>query len=224
MAVFVLVPGACHGGWCFEPLARELRQSGHEAYPITLTGVGDRSHLLAASVNLDTHIQDVVSVLEAEKLERAVLCGHSYAGMVISGVADRVPERVGALVYIDAFVPGNGDSAWSLTNDEQRRWYLEGSRASGHALAPLPFFDPRATSHPLASLVQAIRLTGAVDKVQRKQYVYLSEWPGSPFAPVYERLLRDPAWTVHSLKSGHNVMRDAPDDLRRLVLEAAAGL
>jgi pimeloyl-ACP methyl ester carboxylesterase len=155
MATFV--PGAWHGGWWFELLARRLRRHGHEAYPLTLTGVGDRNHLLTASVNLDTHIQDVAIVLEAERIEDAVLVGYSYGGMVITGVADRVPERVDALVDVDAFVPRDGDAAWDLATDDLRRWYLEGARADGYAVAPLPFFDPQATSHPLASLRQRSR-------------------------------------------------------------------
>ncbi len=110
MATFVIVPGGWHGGWWFEPLARRLRRHGHEAYPLTLTGVGDRIHLLTASVNLGTHTRDVTNVLEAERIEYAVLVDHRYGGMVITGAADRVPERVDALVYIDAFVPGDGDA------------------------------------------------------------------------------------------------------------------
>src|SRR5215217_3201414 len=93
MATFVLVPGAWHSGWWFDPLARRFRRHGHEAYLLTLTGVGDRNHLLTDSVNLD-NIQDLANVLEAERIEDAVLVGHSYGGMVITGVADRVPERV----------------------------------------------------------------------------------------------------------------------------------
>jgi pimeloyl-ACP methyl ester carboxylesterase len=96
MTNFVLVPGSHHGGWSFEPVSSRLRSLGHAVYPLTLTGVGERNHLISASVNLDTHITDVVSVLEAEQITEAVLCGHSYGGMVITGVADRVPERLAA--------------------------------------------------------------------------------------------------------------------------------
>jgi pimeloyl-ACP methyl ester carboxylesterase len=117
MATFVLVPGAWHGGWWFEPLACRLRRHGHEAYPLTLTGVGDRNTLLIASVNVD-YIQDLANVLEAGRIEDTVLVGHSYGGMMISGVADRVPERVYALVYVDAFVPRDGDAAWDLATDD----------------------------------------------------------------------------------------------------------
>lgn len=221
MATFVLVPGACHGAWWFEPLARRLRLSGHQAHAVTLTGVGDRRHLLSASVNLDTHIADVVNLCEDERLEDAVLVGHSYAGMVITGAADRIPERVRGLVYVDAFVPGDGDSCWTLTTDEQREWYVGGAGDDGYATAPLPFFDPRATPHPLASFLQRLRLRGGLDRVGHRTYVYATEWDGeSPFAPAYRRALADPAWRVHALASRHNVMRDAPGELLEILLEA----
>jgi pimeloyl-ACP methyl ester carboxylesterase len=220
MATFVLIPGACHGGWCFEPLAGQLRQRGHRAYPLTLTGLGERGHLLSSTVNLETHIQDVVNMLAAEEVEEAVLVGHSYAGMVLSGVADRVPERVDSLVYLDAFVPDDGDSCWTLTSDEQREWYLDVGE-TGYAVPPLPFFDPRANPHPLASLLQRIRLTGDLARFRRRDYVYATVWDGeSPFAPTYQRLRDDPLWTVHALDCRHNLMRDAPDELLKILLDS----
>jgi hypothetical protein len=112
--------------------------------------------------------------------------------MVISGVADRVPERVESLVYVDAFVPRDGDSCWTLTSDEQREWYLDVGE-TGHSVPPLPFFDPRATPHPLASLLQRIRLTGDLNRFRRRDYVYATRWDGeSPFAATYQRLHDDP--------------------------------
>lgn len=221
MTNFVLVPGMCHGGWCFEELTRALRAEGHTVHPLTLTGVSERSHLLPGAVNLDTHIQDVTGVLDAEDVSDAVLVGHSYGGMVITGVADRAPGRVAALVYLDAMVPGPGDSCWSLVTDQERRWYADVVE-TGYAVRPLPFFDPRATAHPLASLMQPLRLTGDLGHVRRRTYVYATGWDGeSPFTPVYGRLRNDPAWTTHALAGGHNLMRDAPQDLARILLETA---
>ncbi|MBF9073161.1 alpha/beta hydrolase [Streptacidiphilus sp. NEAU-YB345] len=219
MTTFVLIPGACHGGWWFEPLARRLREHGHQAYSVTLTGLGDRAHLMTASVNLDTHIQDVISLLENEQIEDAVLVGHSYAGMVVTGAADRAADRIDALVYVDAFVPGDGDSAWYLTNDAQRRWYIDGASADGLGIAPMPFFDPRSTPHPLASAVQRLRLVDPMRKFRRRDYLYAAEFPESPFASTYERLRDDPDWHAHALKSGHNVMKDALEELLRILLE-----
>ena len=125
MATFVLVPGMCHGGWCFDELAERLRDHGHRTYPLTLTGLSERGHLLHGGVNLDTHIQDVTGVLAAADIRDAVLVGHSYGGMVITGAADRAPARVRSLVYLDAMVPEHGDSCWNLVSDQERRWYAD---------------------------------------------------------------------------------------------------
>ncbi|MFF7249252.1 alpha/beta fold hydrolase [Embleya sp. NPDC008237] len=221
MADFVLIPGMCHGGWCFAELTDELRAHGHTVHPLTLTGISERSHIHPGAVNLDTHIQDVTAVLEAANIRDAVLVGHSYGGMVITGAADRAADRVRSLVYVDAMVPGHGDSCWSLVTEQERRWYMD-VVDSGHAVRPLPFFDPRATPHPLASLLQPLRLAGDLTHIRRRTYVYAAGWDGpSPFAPVHERLRDDPAWKTHALAGGHNLMRDTPRDLARILLEAA---
>ena len=110
MAKFVLVHGAFQGGWIYARVARLLREAGHEVHTPTLTGLGERSHLAHHAINLDTHIQDIVSVFKHEDIADAILCGHSYGGMVIGGVADLVPERIGNLVFLDAVIPENGKS------------------------------------------------------------------------------------------------------------------
>ncbi len=164
MSSFVLVPGACHGGWWYEPLAEELKRQGHRARTLTLAGLGPDGLVDAGQVSLDSHIEEVtaaVTKVAYQGGEAVVLVGHSYAGSVISGVADRVPQRVRALVYLDAFLPEDGDSCWSMTSDEQRHWYIAGAGRSGVAVDPLPFSDERARPHPLATLVQRSRLTGA---------------------------------------------------------------
>jgi pimeloyl-ACP methyl ester carboxylesterase len=219
MGNFVLIPGMCHGGWCFEELTGRLRAQGHAVHPLTLTGLSERSHLLHGGVNLDTHIQDVTGVLAAENIQDAVLVGHSYGGMVITGAADRAPERVKALVYLDAMVPEPGDSAWTLVSDQERRWYLDVVE-TGYAVRPLPFFDPRATPHPLASLLQPLQLTSDPAHTRRRVYVYAAGWDGqSPFTPTYQRLREDPSWRTYALDSGHNLMRDAPQDLLKILFQ-----
>lgn len=219
---YVLVPGMCHGGWCFEHLTRRLRGLGHSVHPLTLTGVSERRHLLHGTVNLDTHIQDVVAALDGEDLRDTVLVGHSYGGMVITGAADRAPDRVGSLVYLDAVVPADGDSCWSLVSDEERRWYLDVDE-TGWASRPLPFFDARATPHPIASLLQPLRLTGALGHIRRRDYVYAAGWADqSPFTATYQLLSADPGWTTHALPGGHNLMRDTPDELATILHGVAA--
>jgi pimeloyl-ACP methyl ester carboxylesterase len=219
VTTFVLIPGMCHGGWCFEQLTEELRRHGRRVHPLTLTGLSERSHLLHGGVNLETHIQDVTGVLAAENIQDAVLVGHSYGGMVITGVADRVPGRVDSLVYLDAVVPQPGDSMWRLVSDRERQWY-EDVVESGDAVRPLPFFDPRATPHPLASLLQPLPIAEDAAHVRRRVYVYAAGWADqSPFTPTYQRLRADPSWTTYALDSGHNLMRDAPQDLLKILLD-----
>jgi pimeloyl-ACP methyl ester carboxylesterase len=110
MAQFVLVHGGGHGGWCFQPVARLLRENGHDVYAPTLTGLGERAHLFRAGVDLDCHIQDIVDLLHHEDLQNVIMVGHSYGGVVITGAADRVFNRVGHLVYLDSMPPKDGQS------------------------------------------------------------------------------------------------------------------
>ena len=175
-------------------------------------------------MNLETHITDVVAALATERnVDDLVLVGHSYGGMVITGVADRIPDRVDALVYLDALVPRDGESCWALVNDEERQWYL-GVDHTGYGVPPLPFFDSRATAHPLASFLQPIRLAGDLNTFRRRDFVYALQWPGdSPLRPSYERVRDDPNWTTHELDGAHNLMRDNSDDLLRILLDVAGG-
>ena len=108
MATYVLVHGGGHGGWCYHPVARLLEARGHTVYAPTLTGLGERSHLLSPAIDLDVHIHDVVQLLHYEDLRDVILVGHSYGGMVITGIADRATDRIGQLVYLDAANPVNG--------------------------------------------------------------------------------------------------------------------
>jgi pimeloyl-ACP methyl ester carboxylesterase len=152
-------PGACHGGWWFEPVASALREARHEARAVTLAGL-EPADPPAPAANLDSRIGEVLELLDSGG-GQAVLVGHSYAGSVITGVADHRPSQVAALLYLDAFVPDDGDSCWSMTNDEQREWYSGASGATGLGVAPLPFFDRRARPHPLGTFMQKSKLTGA---------------------------------------------------------------
>jgi pimeloyl-ACP methyl ester carboxylesterase len=221
MTTYVLIPGACHGAWCFDDLADGLRSHGHRVLALTLTGIAERAHLLHSGVNLATHIADVVAEMEAHHVTDAILVGHSYGGMVITGVADRIPEKVDALVYLDALVPRDGESCWHLVNDEERQWYLDVDD-TGYGVPPMPFFDARASAHPLASFLQRIKLTEDVNRFRRRDFVYAMKWPGdSPLRPSYERVRDDPNWNVHELDGAHNLMRDNPADLLRILRDVA---
>src|SRR5438874_13830434 len=131
MSTYVLVHGAWHGSWCWKRVRQALQAAGHDVFTPTLTGVADRSHLISRDVNLETHITDVVNLIQWEELTNVVLCGHSYGGCVISGVADRIPDRIAALVYLDAFVPENGQSLHDTLPPEVRNGQIEQMLQSG---------------------------------------------------------------------------------------------
>src|SRR5215218_3749420 len=143
MATFVIVHGAWSGGHAWRWLRPLLRAAGHQVFTPALTGLGERSHLANAQIDLDTHVLDVVGVLEYEDLLQVVLVGHSYGGMVITGVADRVPERLAQLVYLDAEVPMDGQSEFDLLPPEERAVYEDAARERGDGWRiPPPFPDP----------------------------------------------------------------------------------
>jgi hypothetical protein len=139
--------------------------------------------------------------------------------MVITAVADRLHDRIATLVYIDAFVPKDGDTWWDLAGDRYRQIAINGSRADGVAVTPPTHLDSRCRPHPIASFLQAIRLTGSWQNVREKLFIYASGWPETPFTPTYERLQGDPSWTVRRLPTRHNIVRDAPDDLISFLLQ-----
>ncbi len=210
MANIVMVAGGWHGGWALAPMARELRSLGHDVFTPTLTGLGERRHLLNAGVNLETHIEDIANVLRFEDLTDVILCGHSYAGMVITGVADRLPERIATLVYVDAFVPQDGDSWWALANDHYRKIALANSSMDGFGVTAPAHLNPRCVAHPMASFLQAIRLSGRWTTVREKVFIYATGWENTPFTALYRRLRDNPAWVVKEVPSAHDVIVKAP--------------
>ncbi|MBR2690403.1 MAG: alpha/beta hydrolase [Aquamicrobium sp.] len=214
MATFVLIAGGWQGGWVYQTVADLLAAHGHEALPLTLSGLGD---VPAPMANLQAHIGEVVDVVKAQRGE-VVIVGQSYAGMVVSGVADAEPSRIRALVYVDAYVPDSGDSVWSLTTPRFRDMFVAGARTDGLNCMPPPNLDPRCRPHPLAAFLQAITLSGRWREVPRKTYVGAHGWEGSPFLELYQRLGSDPDWSTHSLDCGHNVARLMPERLTEILL------
>lgn len=211
----VLVPGANHGGWWYRPVVERLEAQVHRAHAVTLDGLDPADPEPDRAITLDTHVAELVELVSG-LAEPAVVVGHSYAGSVLSGAADAVPERFRSLVYVDAFVPEDGDSAWSMALEWEREWFVDGAGRTGLYVDPLPFFDDRAVAHPLATLTQRSRLTGAWRGVTDRHYVLAAspEWtPQSPFVQVADRLRADPSWVVHDLDETHNVLRNGPDAL-----------
>jgi pimeloyl-ACP methyl ester carboxylesterase len=232
---FVLVHGAWSGGWCYYKVAEALRAKGHRVFAPTLTGQGERSHLASCAINLSLHISDILNVFHYEALDDVVLGGHSYGGMVITGVADRIPDKIRALVYLDAFLPEDGQSLFDINIAKNNQTFIANAGSVGGLIVPAPpasFFnvnvadagrvDALATPFPIGCFIEKIRLGGAHKQIRKNIYVHstvlLRE---SPFKPFYERVKGDPAWEAHTLACGHDAMLDMPDETTR-ILESAA--
>jgi pimeloyl-ACP methyl ester carboxylesterase len=213
MATYVLVHGAWHGGWCWRFLRPFLK--GHEVFAPSLTGLGERKHLARPGIDLDTHIQDVVSLLEMEDLRDVVLVGHSYGGMVITGAADRAHGRIRRLVYLDAFVPENGKCALDYVVPERAARMREEGERSGSVTPPplalwgltrpehIDFVKPREAPHPYRTMAQPIRLGGFS---LPRTFVYCSSPATGSFDQFASKYRNDPAWQFFELETGHDAM------------------
>jgi pimeloyl-ACP methyl ester carboxylesterase len=232
MATFVLVHGAWRGSWLWKRVRPALQAAGHEVFTPTLTGVGERSHLLAPEVGLETHIGDVENLIRWEELTDVVLCGHSYAGCVVTGAADRLADRLRALVYLDAFVPEDGQSLLDLLPAEQRAQTVA-SAIDGWRVPPIPaavfnvnaddreWVDAQCTVQPLASFEQPVSLSGQVDRLEHVVYVLATGFrEGSPFPQFFERA-KAKGWRTATVAAGHDVMLDAPGEVARILFEAS---
>jgi len=230
---FVLVHGAYHGGWCWARVAGLLRAQGHQVFTPTLTGLGERSHLMSADIDLDTHIADVVNVIRWERLENVVLCGHSYGGWVISGAAEQVAAQLSAIVYLDAFVPNDGERGIDLASGRSRE-ALDRALAAGDIARAAPpargwglneadcaWVDALLTPHPVGVSLQPIRLTGARDRVPSKAYVLATGVPSPQFVAYHQKLRSDPSWRLYEVPCGHDVMVDMPERLAEILVEVA---
>jgi pimeloyl-ACP methyl ester carboxylesterase len=232
---FVLVHGAWHGSWCWKRVRKALQAQGHDVFTPTLTGLAERSHLLARNVDLETHVLDVLNLIRWEELSDLVLCGHSYGGCVVTGVADRIPEKIRALVYLDAFVPEDNENLMQLVPKELLDELLEGMKnvGEGWKVPPIPvevfnvneddreWVNSQYTMQPIETLQQRTRLSGGIDKIENITFVratgYELVWLMSPF---YEKA-RAKGWKTFEMACGHDVMLDQPQELSRLLLNAA---
>ncbi|UYN99105.1 MAG: alpha/beta hydrolase [Devosia sp.] len=220
MKTFVLVHGAWAGAWNWDLVAAQLRQAGHRVHVPTLSGLGERSHLAQFPITLTTHIDDIVNEMVWHDLRDVVLVGHSYAGFVITGVAERALERLAAIVYLDAFIPQDGQA------------FADFFGAPEGPLAPVPEIGKDdyptaalteqvtrlATPQPSGSFTEALAVSGAYLKVPRKSYILASGWDG--FGAYAKPLRHDQAWSVHDLNCGHDVPLLMPGELSALLLQA----
>jgi pimeloyl-ACP methyl ester carboxylesterase len=230
IGTYVLVHGAWHGGWCWAKVARLLRDAAQEVYTPTLTGLGERAHLARPEVDLETHIQDVVAVLESEELRQVTLVGHSYAGMVITGVAARAASRIGHLVYLDAFVPEAGKAVLDYVG-ERAALMRETVAAQGEGWK-LPSFPPERfgvssqrdtewlnkhlVPQPFRTFEQPLPAAGG-ERLKRT-YIYCGKPAMGTFDQFAERLRDDRKWTFHELKTGHDAMVTAPGELAKILM------
>jgi pimeloyl-ACP methyl ester carboxylesterase len=222
---FVIVHGAWGGGWAFKEVDRLLRADGHAVYRPTLTGQGERVHLASPDVGLQTHIQDVVNAIEFEDLHDVVLVGHSYGGMVITGVADRIPDRIAHLVYLDAILPEDGESV--NTTPALHRGTTRPSRTEGFIVPqwvkpnqPPPhdvpqsaktFSDPIVLKNQAAARAIPTTYILTVDADTRPE--------DDSFFPSYERA-KARGWTVEVMEGDHNVQWSNPRELVRRLEKA----
>ena len=235
--------GGWGGGWEWTPVARKLRERGHEVFTPTLTGMGDRAHLGRPEVGLATHVEDVVAVLELEDLDDVVLCAHSYGGMPVTGAADRVSERIRLVVYVDALVPSDGQSAFDLLPDE----FVDLARASAdehgdgwRVTIPTALLPPegciaederaryvnRLGGQPLASFSEPINLSGALDRLPRAFVLCTGgnlghNLGGDPIAPMAARARRE-GWLYRELVAPHDPQLSDPAGTAAVLDELAS--
>ena len=231
---FILVHGAWHGSWCWKRVRTMLQAKGHNVFTPTLTGLGERSHLLSPAISLETHILDVVNLIKWEELSDIVLCGHSYGGAVIGGVADRLPDRIRSLVYLDAFVLEEGENILQHVPEQQRDKLVEQTNiAGGWKVPPISaeifnvnasdreWVNRQCTMQPIATFQQRINFSGGIQSIKNVTYVAASGFvQGSPFPPFLAKA-KEKGWKTRTVACGHDVMLDQPEELTSLLLDAA---
>jgi pimeloyl-ACP methyl ester carboxylesterase len=248
MAVYVMVGGGWLGGWCWRPVARRLREEGHDAYPVTLTGLGDRVHLASPEVDLETHITDVVNLIGFEDLREVVLLGHSYAGVVVTGAADRVPERISQLVYLDTGPIPDGTALIDTFPPEVREHVERQVEESGGGWrfpvppreepatfgsleglddARLESLRSRAVDQPFGTFTQPLRLENPAREALPKVGILCSfsleevRTIIDSGNPVF-REMASPSWRFVELPTGHYPMFSRPEDLASVLLHISS--
>lgn len=234
MANFVLVHGAWHGGWCYRDTATALRKAGHQVFTPTHTGVGERAHLASEAITLETHVRDVAGCIEAEELDNVILCGHSYGGMVITQLADRLGDKIKALVYLDAFVPEHGDSLIGLLDKalepEVAAQFVGSFRGTAQengcgVMQPIPaemfgilehnrpWVERRCVPQALATFEMPVLLSDNATSATQKVFILADNWDPSPFRYFADKYQADANWQVLKMPSSHDVMVDMPGEL-----------
>ena len=234
MAIFAVAHGAWSAGWAWKKMRPLLRARGHELFTPTHTGLGERAHLASPAIDLEAHIADIAAVLEFEDLREVILIGHSYGGMVATGVADRARERLARLVYVDAHVPRDGESLFDL-NPGRQAAMVEAARNDGDGWKmpanPMPpdtpgtdqaWAMPRRMPQPLKTFEQKLRFRNGELTLPR-HYIYCTRRPPDDrFRQFYDRAKRD-GWGHDEIDASHNPHITAPDALAALLHGIALG-
>lgn len=233
MTAIVLVHGAWHGAWCWQRVLAPLWAAGHRVHPVTLTGVGERAHQLSPAITLQTHIEDVTRVIEAEELAQVLLVGHSYAGMVITGVADRMPARIQRMVYLDAVVPMPGES-WSSRHGEATQAERRAAIAAHGCIpaAPPSAFGLEAEDADWVARRQTPQPGGVYDSPLQFDAQRIAALPRSfidctspalaTIAIARQRVREQAGWDLHEIATGHDAMVSAPAALISILLKLAS--
>lgn len=228
---YVLVHGAYHGGWCWRHVADFLISRGERVFTPTLTGLGERSHLISTEIGLSTHVQDIVNLIRWEELNNIILCGHSYGGMVISGVAEIVTEHIQSLVYLDAIKPAPSTCLWDYLTPQSREFF-DLTTNSGY-IAPVPaiqfaakeenqaWIDRLCTPQPRNTFLERLPATNIRASISNNVYVYAGQYASEVMRGFAEEAEREAGWTRVDLPFGHDLMIDAPTEVGQLLYSAA---
>ncbi|MDE2597376.1 MAG: alpha/beta hydrolase [Sphingomonadales bacterium] len=224
MADFVLIHGAWGGGWAYDRLAGELRDRGHRVLVAQLTGLGSRADEASPAITLSHHVTDVTQQVEAAGFTRFILAAHSWGGMVATGVSAKLGGRIDAICYIDAFLPGDGQSLWDITGQWEHDYYIAAQKDLPGLVLPFPASrgKPGYSRQPLLTLIEPVHFTGEEAKIPRRSYIYATGYQPTPFTRFRDTVAGDAGWDLHELDSTHDVMRDQPEALLAIMLGLAA--
>ncbi len=235
-SVFVLVHGAWHGGWCWSRVADRLRALGHTVYTPTLTGLGERQHLLHSDITLSTFVQDIANVLAYEDLNQVVLVGHSFGGLAITGVADIMPERIRQLIYLDAFILESGVTTFDTLPDDLVEMLRETAMQLPvpALMAPRPkvlgltepqdiaFIEHRLTPHPLGAYESSLELNHPVGNGLPCTYVHCNSPVFSAVQDAAKWAKNRPGWQWEELTSSHAAIVSEPEQVTQLLCRLTA--
>ena len=235
MASIVLAHGAWSAAWAWKKMRPLLRNAGHEFFAPTYTGLGARAHLASPDIDLSTHIQDVVGEIEVEDLMDIVLLGHSYGGMVATGVVDKVPARIARVIYLDAFVPKDGQSLFDLVGPKAEANMRAGAEKDGEGwklpINPMPpdtspedaaWATPRRRPQPIKTFEQKLRVESKDPPPRAYIYAKKRNMPGDAFRQFADRARSEAGWTYDEMDASHNPHITCPQELMVLLTKLMA--